>query len=80
MYVDPNFAGEGVGSSLLETLETTARENDLESLGLLASVNARGFYEHHGYEFVAETTFQFGEDVEGPAVEMRKELGGGNRT
>lgn len=74
VYVSPDHAGEGVGSSLLEPLETTARENDLDSLGLLASVNAQGFYEHHGYEVVAETTFQYGEDVEGPAVEMWKNL------
>ncbi|WP_248515669.1 GNAT family N-acetyltransferase [Salinarchaeum laminariae] len=74
VYVDPDVAGEGVGSSLLATLETTARENGLGSLGLLASLNARGFYEHHGYEIVAETTFQYGEDIEGPAVEMRTDL------
>lgn len=76
VYVDPDATGEGVGSALLERLETTARSEGLDSLGLLASTNARGFYEHHGYEPVHETTFQFGEDVEGPAVEMRKALDG----
>lgn len=74
VYVDPDYAREGVGSALLERLEGTAREEGLASLGLLASVNARGFYERHGYEVAAETTFQFGEDVEGPAIEMRKDL------
>lgn len=74
VYVDPDYVGEGVGSALLERLEATAREWGLDSLGLHSSVNARGFYEHHGYEVVTELTFEFGGEVEGPAVEMRKEL------
>lgn len=74
VYVDPDHAGAGVGSTLLERLETEARDRGLDSLGLLASVNAYGFYERHGYDAVADRTFQFGEDVEGPAVEMHKEL------
>lgn len=74
VYVGPDHAGEGVGSALLERLEATARDRGLDSLGLHASVNARSFYEAHGYEPVTELTFEFGGEVEGPAIEMRKEL------
>lgn len=74
VYVDPDHAGEGVGSALLERLEETAHDRGLDSLGLHASVNARGFYEERSYDPVSEITFEFGGEVEGPAVEMRKEL------
>ncbi|AGN02944.1 GCN5-like N-acetyltransferase [Salinarchaeum sp. Harcht-Bsk1] len=74
VYVDPDHAGEGVGSALLRRLEVEARDEGLDSLGFLASVNARGFYERHGYEAISERRFDFGDGVEGPAVEMRREL------
>ena len=74
VYVDPDHAGEGVGTALLRRLEIEARDEGLESLGLLASINARGFYEYHGYEPLGERTFDFGDGVEGPAVEMRQEF------
>jgi putative acetyltransferase len=74
VYVDPDHTGEGAGSALLERLEAAARDRGLASLGLQSSVNARSFYEAHGYDPVAEVTFEFGEEVEGPAVEMRKAL------
>lgn len=74
VYVDPDHAGEGVGSALLERLERTARDRELDSLGLHSSVNARGFYEEHGDELVTELIFEFGGEVEGPAVELRKDL------
>lgn len=74
VYVDPEYAGEGAGAALLERLEAEALDRGLTSLGLLASVNARGFYAHHGYEAVEERSFDFGSGVEGPAVEMRTDL------
>lgn len=74
VYVDPDHAGEGVGSALLERLERTARDHGLDSLGLHSSVNARDFYEERGYDPVSEIAFEFGDEVEGPAVEMRKGL------
>lgn len=74
VYVDPAYAGEGVGSTLLERLEVTARDRGLASLGLHSSVNARPFYERHGYVVVEEITFEFGGKVEAPAIEMRKDL------
>jgi GNAT superfamily N-acetyltransferase len=74
VYVDPAVAGTGVGSAILEHLEAVARDRGLDSLGLHSSVNARSFYEAHGYEPVTELTFEFGVEVEGPSVEMCKDL------
>ena len=74
VYVHPDAVREGVGTALLERLEEEARERGIESLGLWASLNAVGFYEHHGYERVAERTHEFSGGVEGTVLEMRKTL------
>ncbi|MFB6132151.1 MAG: GNAT family N-acetyltransferase [Halanaeroarchaeum sp.] len=74
VYVDPAFAREGVGQRLYEDLEAAARERGLDSVGLWASLNAVPFYEAQGFERVASVTHEFGGDVPGPAVEMRKRL------
>lgn len=74
VYVHPDHAREGVGSAIYEALESAARNRDLDSLGLWASLNAVQFYEAQGFEQVARVTHAFGGDTEGPAVEMRKLL------
>lgn len=74
VYVRPEVARNGIGSRIYAALEERARAALVESLGLWASVNAVAFYEAHGYEQVAERVHEFGEGVEGPAVEMRKAL------
>lgn len=50
VYVHPEYAGEGVGTTLLERLESVAHERDCERLELTASRNAVGFYEQAGYD------------------------------
>jgi len=37
-------------------------------------MNAIPFYYHHGYDKSREITHEFGERIEGPAMEMKKEL------
>lgn len=78
VYVHPDVARGGVGTTLLEDLERQAREEGYRRLGLSASTNAGPFYEAHGYERVRERTHEFSghEDtgVEGTVVEMRKSL------
>ncbi len=73
VYVHPDHARQGVGRSILEYLETAAREAGLESLGLTASVNAARFYERVGYEPVEHVDHDInGERLE--CVRMRTEL------
>jgi putative acetyltransferase len=72
MYVAPDYAGEGVGTALLDELESRARERDVESVVLTASLNAVPFYERHGYERLRENRHTFGGEVTGRVVEMRK--------
>lgn len=74
IYVHPECARQGVGSTIYNELESEARRRELGSLGLWASVNAVEFYKAHGFEAVEEITHEFGGEVEGPAVEMKKTL------
>ncbi|WP_440770568.1 GNAT family N-acetyltransferase [Natronorubrum sp. DTA28] len=74
VYVHPDFTRHGVGTAIYQELESEARRLQLDSLGLWASINARGFYEGRGFETVEEITHKFGGEVEGPAVEMKKTL------
>jgi hypothetical protein len=39
---------------------------------LTASLNAMPFYEQHGYERLREQRHEFGDEVTGRVVEMRK--------
>jgi len=52
VYVHPDHAREGVGTVLLERLESVARERDCARLALSASLNAVDFYEEAGYDRV----------------------------
>lgn len=72
MYVAPDHAGEGVGTALLEELESRARDREVESVVLTASLNAVPFYEYHGYERLREKRHEFGGEVAGRVVEMQK--------
>lgn len=78
VYVHPAAARNGVGTALYETLERTAVDRGVGSLGLTASRNAVPFYEQHGYERVREKTHEFSArestGVTGTVVEMRKDL------
>jgi putative acetyltransferase len=78
VYVLPSVAREGVGTAIYETLEQRARDREVTSLGLSASLPAVPFYEAHGYERVREFSHEFSPHVEtgvtGRIVEMRKQL------
>ncbi len=74
VYVHPAFARQGVGAALYADLERAARERDVGSLGLWASLNAVGFYERQGFERVAEHDHEFGDGVAATVVEMHKRL------
>ena len=52
IYVNPSATGRGLGKKILFDLEQRARLNGLSDLSLCSTINALGFYEHHGYEEV----------------------------
>mgnify|MGYP000144314639 FL=1 len=74
VYVHPDHARRGVGSTLLAHLEGHARAADLSELTLVASLNAVDFYERTGYERVGAVSHETSDGVELDCVEMRKEL------
>jgi putative acetyltransferase len=49
LYVHPDFAGEGVGSALLEALEKIAGARGAPQITVDASDTAVAFFERHGY-------------------------------
>jgi len=57
IYVHPELQGEGVGSRLLEAVESRGREEDYDTLRLVVMADndaARRFYEARGFEHVAD--------------------------
>lgn len=74
VYVHPDAASGGVGSAILEALERRAREQTVDSLDVLSSANAVGFYERHGYERMERTSYELEDGVEMAAVRLRKSL------
>jgi putative acetyltransferase len=74
IYIHPSFTRNSIGTAIYTELEETAREHQVDSLGLWASINAVEFYESQGFEQVKRITHEFGGEVAGPAVEMKKNL------
>ena len=50
LYMDPEFAGQGIGTELLTKLEGLMRGRDIRTIRTEASLNAEGFYLRCGYE------------------------------
>ncbi|ELY54253.1 GNAT family N-acetyltransferase [Natronolimnohabitans innermongolicus] len=74
VYVHPDAVREGVGSAILERLESAAREAGLETLRLTASRNAIDFYSKRGYEGVETVSLDMTDEVSLAALRMRKRL------
>jgi putative acetyltransferase len=74
MYVHPPVTRQGIGTRIYAELESEAHRNNVESLGLWASVNAVPFYQAQGYQRVTEHTHEFSDGVERTVVEMAKTL------
>lgn len=77
VYVHGDHGEQGVGSALLAHLEGRAVGQGHRAVTLLASKNARGFYERAGYRATRRETVEQPNGVEMECVRMRKELAGG---
>lgn len=77
IYVHPRSQGKGVGSRLFTTIEEESVSAGAGSLTLNASLNARPFYERHGFHVVKESVTLLGEDVSIACLVMEKELEAG---
>lgn len=74
VYVRPEHARGGIGSAILEALESAARNAGLETLVLTASRNAVAFYERRGYEGIETVRLEMSDGVELACLRMRRRL------
>ncbi|MBV6712143.1 GNAT family N-acetyltransferase [Paenibacillus chitinolyticus] len=58
LYVDKDFQGQGVASALLNVLEYEAKNRGLAELEADASITAKPFFEHHGFQLVREQSVE----------------------
>lgn len=73
MYVHPAYQGQGVASTLLETVETAAAKANLTQLHTEASITARPFFERRGFLTITPQTVHFnGQDFIN--YQMQKQL------
>ena len=49
IYIHPDAVGNGVGTKLLSKLEEIARNNNVRKIAVHSTLNAKGFYQGHGY-------------------------------
>lgn len=74
LFVDPGHAGSGIGSALLSELESLASVAGIRMLKVNASLNARNFYQKHGYETCGEGQHRFSTGERINCVFMQKQL------
>ena len=60
LFVDPEFFGFGIGSSILRKLEGDAMEQKIHRISLDSSLSAKRFYERNGYSFIASSRVSIG--------------------
>ena len=49
IYINPDVAGKGIGTTLLNELELTARSSKIIRITVHSTLNAKNFYMNHGY-------------------------------
>jgi putative acetyltransferase len=49
IYIHPDSVGNGVGTKLLSKLEEIARYNNVDKIAVHSTLNAKSFYQRHGY-------------------------------
>ena len=58
VYTHPQFARQGVGTQVLQALETAAIEKRYHSLWVISSLTAVNFYQARGYKLLRKTGFR----------------------
>ena len=74
LYVAPEFIGRGIGSMVLEALETEARRLAIPRLSVSATLNSVGFYSAQGYSSIGAADNVLPQGISLPCVSMEKRL------
>jgi len=77
VHVHPHYTQMGVGTLLLNAVETEARAQNMKKLKLSASITAVPFYQARGYQAIARSFHTLRSGVEIPCVSMEKSLESG---
>ena len=54
MFVLPDFIGQGIGRQMFKHMAETLKQYDVDSIGILADPNAKGFYQKLGCRYIGE--------------------------
>ena len=73
LFVHPDHARAGIGSALLQHMESTAAAG-LTELIIESSRNAQRFYERHGYRSTGSGTYRTSHGLEIACIFLRKRL------
>lgn len=73
-YVHANTAQKGVGRSLVEKLETHAKQNGVKFFELDSSITAVPFYKKIGYDVIEEGEHELSTGLIMKCYKMRKDL------
>lgn len=76
VYVDPDVAGNGIGSTLLRYAEWQIRKNGKRNIRLISSLNSVDFYKEKGYNPLSTTALSVDKDTDLDMVEMGKKFSG----
>jgi putative acetyltransferase len=74
MYVDPNWARQGIGSTLLAAVEAEAKQRGVRTLSVLSSLMAIPFYESQGFAILWSTELPTQSRLEIRCKELAKSL------
>lgn len=72
-FVNPRFQGRGVGSKLLEKVESLAKQRGIKELRVLSSIGAEDFYKRMGFKRIKKTKSRV-QNLEFTDILMRKVL------
>ncbi|WP_319557318.1 GNAT family N-acetyltransferase [Thiomicrorhabdus sp.] len=74
IYIHPKAKGKGYGRKLLLELESIALKNNVTQLALCSTMNALGFYQHHGYIGTDKTFHELPNGIKLECIKMSKNL------
>ena len=72
LYVNPDFKRQGIGTAIIQDLESRAKEQGIKALTLHSSLTAVPFYEKNGFRAVKQSTHRLATGEDMACVIMKK--------
>ena len=74
VYIHPDHTNKGIARIILFKLESLAFEQDLNCLNTCSTINALGFYKHHGYMETEKSFHLLPDKTKLECIKMYKKL------